>query len=143
MSPLIVRACWQAIALLMAAHFAGWSPALPAALVLGVAQAVHVSAVRRRWRALDVQVRWFFLALLLLGTLAPWRFVHVVQFAGLLALLVADYCLAARLLTLLPWNRRGVPLTPEVVRWILLSPPGPGSIAERLRRPVSAAPRGV
>lgn len=139
MDPLIRRAYWQATAALLAAHFGGWGAALPCALALTLAHALHFHAARRTWRALDVQVRWFYLMLLVLGTLPAMAWLHAAQFAGLLLLLVGDYCLAARLLVLLPWNRTQ-PLTPGLVRWVLLSPPRPGSIADRLRGGAMGAP---
>jgi hypothetical protein len=132
MSPLIRRAYWQATALALAAHFAGWPPGLPLAMAATLAQAVHFLVLRRPWRALEVQVRWFYLGLLCLGAWPGMAWVHALQFAGLVALLVTDYCPAARTLMLLPWNRPGVPLSLALLRWLLLSPPAPGSIAERL-----------
>ena len=59
---------------------------------------------------------------------------HLIQFVGVNALLVADYCLLARLLTLLPWNRP-LPLDWALVRDVLLMPPAPGPIAARLGTP--------
>ena len=52
-------------------------------------------------------------------------------------LLVADYCPLARMLVLLPWNRR-VPLTAQLLRWLILSPPAPGAIATRVPGSVGA-----
>jgi hypothetical protein len=133
MNTRIRRLYWQLTALGLACHFAGWPAALPLVLVLNGVQVVHVLAWRRSLRPLDAQVRVGFLALLLIGTAGPLWPVHVVQFVGVNALLVADYCPLARLLMLLPWNRP-VPLSWPLARWLLLSPPLPGSIAERLPR---------
>jgi hypothetical protein len=131
MNPIAIRVYWQATAALLAAHFGGWQAGLPLAIALNLAQALHFSAVRRSGRALDVQVRWLYLALLLLGTVPPLAWLHALQAAGLFALLVADYCLAARLLVLMPWNRR-VPFSAGLLLQVLRMPPRPGSIAERL-----------
>jgi hypothetical protein len=125
------RLYWQLTALGLAAHFAGWPAALPLVLALNSAQVLHVLAARRSFRPLDVQVRIGYLGLLALGSFGPLGPIHVVQFVGVNALLVADYCPLARLLVLLPWNRR-VPLSGPLVRWLLRSPPAPGSIVERL-----------
>jgi hypothetical protein len=131
MSPLTKRLYWQLTALLLAVHFVrgGWALAL--AIALNVLQVVHVTLRRRGVRTLDVQVRAAYLALLVLGTVPGLWPIHVVQFVGVNALLVADYCLLARLLTLLPWHRPR-PLSVALVRDVLLTPPGPGPIAERL-----------
>jgi hypothetical protein len=131
-TPPVRRAYWQVTALLLATHFAGWRHGLPAAIALNVVQTVHFSLARGTWRAFDLQLRWFYLGLLGLGLLPLFGWVHVVQFVGVNAMLVTDYCPAARLLVLMPWNR-DVPLGFGLVRWALLSPPAPGSIAERLR----------
>jgi hypothetical protein len=136
------RVYWQATALLLTAHFGGWPHGLAFALGLNVVQVVHFLAVRRTLRALDVQVRCLYLAVLILGLWPPLGALHVLQLAGLVALLVADYCLAARMLVLMPWNRN-VPLSTALVRWVLLSPPAPGSIADRMRAAGLAGPRST
>jgi hypothetical protein len=61
---------------------------------------------------------------------------HTLQFVGVNAFLIADYCLLARRLVLLPWNRCA-PLTPTLVRAVLTLPTGPGSVIERL--PIGSA----
>lgn len=129
----IRRLYWQLTALGLACHFAGWTAALPLVLALNAVQVVHVLALRRSLRPLDAQVRLGYLALLLLGTIGPLWPIHVVQFVGVNALLVADYCPLARALVLLPWNRQQ-PLTPALLRWLALVPPAPGSIVDRLPR---------
>lgn len=131
MGPRTKRLYWQITALLLAAHFAGWPWGMPVVIALNVGQSLHFLAWRRSLRPLDVQVRLAYLGLLLLGHVPGLWFLHLVQFVGVNAMLVADYCLLARLLALLPWNRE-VPLNPYLVRWVLLSPPAPGAIHERL-----------
>ncbi len=125
------RLYWQLTALLLATHVLLAPSALALAIALNAIQVVHVALRRRGVRALDVQVRVAFLGLLLIGTLPGLWPIHVVQFVGVNALLVADYCLLARLLTLLPWNRPR-PLSVALVRDVLLAPPAPGPIAARL-----------
>jgi hypothetical protein len=131
MNALAQQTYWQATAAVLAGHFGGWDPGLHWAIALTATQAVQLTLTRRGWRALDVQVRWFYLGLLLLGTLPGMGWLQALLFAGLMARLVADYCLAARMLVLLPWNRTA-PFSAALVRWVLLSPPAPGSIGTRL-----------
>lgn len=133
------RLYWQATALLLAAHFAGWAAALPLVLALNLLQALHFAAARRSLRAFDVQVRVAYLMLLVVGTAGPLWPIHWIQFVGVNALLVADYCPLARLLVLLPWNRQ-VPLSPALLRWLVFSPPAPGAIVSRLPADAGAAP---
>jgi len=131
MKPLTRRAYWQLTASLLTAHFAGWAAGMDSVIALTVLHALHCTARSRSDRRLDVQVRWFYLLLLVLGLAPGLGWIHLVQWAGVSALLVADYCAAARLLVLMPWNR-SVPLTGALVRWALLSPPSPESIIDRL-----------
>lgn len=126
------RLYWQLTALLLAAHFVSWPWGLTLAFAVNVLQVVHVGLRRRTWRALDVQVRVVFLALLALGTLPGLWPLHVVQFLGVNAFVVADYCLLARVLTLLPWNRPCA-WRAGLVREVLLMPPSPMPIAARLQ----------
>ena len=131
MHPLTKRLYWQLTALLLAAHFAQWRWGLPLAIALGVVQVVHVIHRRRSLRPLDVQVRLAWLGLLGIGTQPGLWPLHAIQFVGVNALMVADYCLLARLLVLLPWNRT-VPLSLRLLVWLLTAPPAPGAITTRL-----------
>jgi hypothetical protein len=112
---------------MLAAHFAGWAAGLPVAIALTAVQVLHFAAFRRNLRGLAVQVRIGYLGLLMLGSVGPLWPIHLVQFVGVNALLVADYCLLARVLVLMPWNR-GEPLTGQLVRKALFIPPAPGAI---------------
>lgn len=132
MNPKIKRLYWQLTALLLAAHFAGWAHAMPLAMALTAWQAAHVAWVRGTLWTLDVQVRIAYLALLVLGHAGPLWPIHVVQFVGVNALLVVDYCLLARLLVLMPWNRVE-PLTARLVRQALFMPPAPEAIHRLLQ----------
>lgn len=139
MNPTVKRLYWQLTALLLMAHFTGWAHGLPAAIALNGLQAAHFAFVRcGHWRALDLQVRVVYLALLGAGTLPGLGWLHLVQFVGVNAMVVVDYCLLARLLTLLPWNR------PQPLSWafacrVLLLPPAPGPITARIAAPGPAA----
>lgn len=131
MDPRIKRLYWQLTALLLATHFAQWRWGLPLAVALNVVQLLHFAAVRRSARSLEVQVRAAYLGLLALGALPGLWPVHVVQFVGVNVMLVADYCLLARLLALMPVHRRQ-PLSVALLRRVLLLPPAPGAITSRL-----------
>lgn len=132
MSNWVKRLCWQGWAFAFVAEGSGLSWGAPLALVICVVQVAIAFGCHRHWRALPVQVRLAFLLLFVAGSSTPaLSWLHALQFVGVNALLIADYCLLARLLTLLPWNR-SAPLTPALVRAVLVLPPGPGSVAERL-----------
>jgi hypothetical protein len=125
MDPRWQRAYWQGTALLLAAHLAGWTAALPLAVLLNVLQINHRVVLRRRLGAFDVQVGVAHVVGLALGSVGPLWPLHVVQLISLNVLLVTDYCLLARLLVLLPGNRP-TPLSWRLLRRALLSPPVAG-----------------
>ena len=133
MNPIVNLLYWQLMALLLACRLVGWRPALSMALTLGLMQALHFAWVRRSWRARDVQVRLVFLALLACGLPPAMAWLHAMQLGGVLLLLVADYCLLARLLDLAPWNR-DQPLSAALIRKAMLTPP-----AQRGRRVTPSA----
>jgi hypothetical protein len=124
---------WQITALLLVSHFAGWLAGLPLAMALTLLQLGHFGWYRRDLLAFEVQVRAAYLALLLVGTLPGCWPLHVIQFIGVNAFLVADYCPLARLLALAPWNRRQ-PFTLALLRQAFLSPPVRGSILDVVNR---------
>jgi hypothetical protein len=121
---------WLFTGLALGASLAGWAPGLPAAIVLTALQVVHQGVRARNLSALPVQVRAAYLSLLLLGIWPPLRVLHPLQLAGTVALVVFDYCPLARLLALMPWNRRR-PFTFALVRSTFLSAPVRGSILDR------------
>ncbi len=128
-------AWWLAIGVALVAGVLGAPGALVAAIGVTAVHCVHLRAQGHTLRGLPLQVRAVFLALLVAGTWPAFAFVHVLQCGGILGSVVFDYCLLARLLALAPWNRRE-PFSWPLVRWTLLTPPGPGSIlARRLPAP--------
>jgi hypothetical protein len=99
----------------LAAHFGGWTQGLPFVIGLNIVQVVHVLWVQRGVRALEAQIRLLFLGVILLGSLPSLGIILVLPMAGIGLLLVFDYCIAARLLALMPWNREA-PLSWPFVR---------------------------
>jgi hypothetical protein len=124
---------WLLTVLALGTRVAGWKGGLPVAVGLTTLQGIHLGLRSRSLTALPVQVRAAYLGLLLLGSWPPLRALHRAQLVGTTALLVFDYCALARMLSLLPWNRRA-PLTLARLRATFLSPPVRGSIAAALDR---------
>ena len=131
MGPHMQRLYWLAIVLSMAAHFAGAPGAMPLALGVAGLQTVHALAATRQGSHLSVQVRAVFLALLCIGLLPHLGPLHVLMVVGTGVLLVTDYCLLARLLSLLPWNRHE-PISIDLLRRLLSTPPARGPIWARV-----------
>lgn len=120
------RGYWAATAVLLTAGVAGWPPGVAAAIGLTLVQLAHFG-----WRdgaagSLTMQVRWLYLAVLLLGLAPPLAVVHVLAVVGVWANVLFGYCLAARMLSLMPWNRSTPPSLRLIAR-TFLTPPGAGS----------------
>ncbi len=79
--------------------------------------------------AFPVQVRIGYLAWMWAGLWGPLGFFHWIQLAGTTAAVLVDYCPMARLMSLMPWNRRS-PLTLRLVLRTFLRPPVRGSILD-------------
>jgi len=114
---------------LLIGNLVGWRWGALPVITLTVIQAVHYLHRERRIMAFPVQVRLGYLLLLVLGTIAPLGFIHWVQLAGTTAVVTVGYCPLARILALMPWNRRQ-PLTAMLVWNTIVSPPVAGSILD-------------
>jgi len=97
---------WAATAPLLAAHVAGVGGAIEAAMGLCLIAAGGQYVVHDSARAMPVQVRLAFLALLAVGLAPGMWWMHWSQLAGTSAMVIVGYCPLVRMLTLLPWNRR-------------------------------------
>jgi hypothetical protein len=126
------RTYWLATAALLAAGLAGAPWGTPAAIALTAVQCVHFRAIGHDWGSLAVAVRAVFLGMLVAGLWPPLAFLHGLQCAGAALNALADYCVLARLLSLVPGYREA-PLTWAMLRWTFLAPPAPGSIIARRR----------
>jgi hypothetical protein len=101
--------------------------AFEAALLLCVTMAAFALWRTGEPRAMAVQARLAFAALLVLGLAPAARWFHWVQLAGMTSMVTVGYCPLERFLSLMPWNRRG-PLTANLVRATFLTPPAGGGI---------------
>ena len=124
---------WLLTEVALGASLAGGKAGLTVAIALTTLAGIHLGLRARSMVALPVQVRAVYLGVLLLGSWPPLRALHWLQLAGTAVVLVFDYCVLARLLSLLPWNRR-MPLTRARLRATFLSPPVRGSVAAALDR---------
>ncbi|HSO06059.1 MAG TPA: hypothetical protein VLW45_02405 [Pelomicrobium sp.] len=122
---------WVAMVVLLAGEAVGWAMGGLAATALGVVLVLHYRVREGALRAFPVQVRLGYLVLLALGLWPPLAFVHWIQLAGTLALVLAGYCPLARMLALAPWNRPQ-PLSLALLGRAFLSQPSAGTILESL-----------
>jgi hypothetical protein len=124
---------WLCTGLALGAGLVGWRFGVPTAIALTVLQGLHFGFRARSAIAFPVQVRLFYIVLLVIGLFPPLGAVHWAQLGGTAILLAFGYCPNARMLSLLPWNRRG-PLTAARLRATFLMPPVQGSILDALDR---------
>ena len=102
--------------------FTGAPLALAAALGAASLQLLHFAYLDRTMTAFRVQVRVAYLLLLGAGAWEPLHVFNWIQLAGTTAMLTLGYCPLARLLSLMPWNRRR-PLSLAVVIDVIVAPP--------------------
>jgi hypothetical protein len=122
---------WAATTLLLSAGVAGIESARLLAVALTAVQVVHLAVRERSLRALPVQVRVSYLAILACGLWGPFGWIYWPALAGTSANVIFGYCVLARCLSLFPWNRRA-PLSFARLRRTFLTPPVEGSILRAL-----------
>lgn len=103
---------------------------LYAAVSLCSVQVFHYGVRHRSVAAFPVQVRIAYLGLLLLSQAPGGQIILWVQLLGTTAMVTVNYCLLARVLSLMPWNR-DAPLTKDVIISTLFSAPVAGSVQEK------------
>jgi hypothetical protein len=96
---------WALTATLLAIGLFEFPGAFLAAMGLTIAQAMVMLIREKKWSAFPVQLRLAYLALLAISLPPPLRWLYWVPTLGTFALVTFGYCLMARLLSLLPWNR--------------------------------------
>jgi len=93
-----------------------------AAVLLSIAQSVLFFARERTFKAFPVELRLAYTLLLTICLLPPMRWLYWLPAVGTSALVIFGYCLLARMLSLLPWNR-AEPITVDLLRRTFLSRP--------------------
>jgi hypothetical protein len=113
---------WAVTAVLLASGLWGVAGCFEAAILLSAGQTAAMLVRERRLSAFPVQLRLGYAALLLV-CYPPWmRWLYWLPTVGTFALVICGYCLMARCLSLLPWNRRE-PLSLNLIRRTFLSAP--------------------
>jgi hypothetical protein len=117
---------WLVTATLLVFGLAGWPAGFVAAIALSATQSAWFGWKHRGPRPYPVQIRVAYTGLLVLGLVPGLRWLYWLPAVGTVALLLFGYCLMARLLSLLPWNRTEK-LSFGAVRKVLFTPPMPGN----------------
>jgi hypothetical protein len=97
---------WLATACLLTAGVAGDPTGFLLAIGLTVIQLIHFAIREGSVTAFPVQVRFFYLMLLLVALPKPLQIIYWVPLVGTWAQIVFGYCTMARCVSLLPWNRK-------------------------------------
>jgi hypothetical protein len=122
---------WLVTACLLLVGLMGMPEAFFAALLLSIAQSVLFLAQERAFKAFPVQLRLAYTLLLIICLFPPMRWIYWVSAVGTFALVIFGYCLMARMLSLLPWNR-AEPITVDLLHRTFLSRPRLPDQADRV-----------
>lgn len=96
---------WLITACLLTAGVIGFQAGFYLAIGLTVLQLIHFALRERSLTAFPVQVRFFYLLLLLVALPSPLQWLYWIPTIGTWAQLIFGYCAMARCVSLLPWNR--------------------------------------
>ena len=122
---------WLVTAILLSFGVAGLSEAYLWAIGLTLVQLVHFTIREGRLTAFPVQVRFWYLMLLLLALPQPLQWIFWIPTIGTWAQLIFGYCTMARLVSLFPWNR-GQSFSWHLVKRTFFSAPVRGNILQGL-----------
>lgn len=122
---------WLASACLLTLGLAGWRAGFPLAIGATIVQVIHFAVRQRSVTAFPVQVRLGYLLLLLVALPEPMQWLFWLPTIGTWAQLLFGYCLMARLVSLLPWNRKQ-PFSLVLLKRTLISAPVRGNILQGL-----------
>jgi hypothetical protein len=113
---------WLATALLLFAGFLRIPEAFLLAIALSVVQSAIFLGVRRSLRPYPVQIRLAYTLLMVVSFAPALRWFYWPLALGALALVIFGYCIMARFLSLMPWNRK-VPFTMRLLARTFLTAP--------------------
>lgn len=131
---------WLLTALLLAVGLAGYTQSFLAAIGVTLAQTLFYLGRERVLNSSPVQTRAAYLVLLVICFIPGLRWLYWLPTLGTFALVFCGYCLMARFLSLLPWNRREA-ITVDLLRQVFLSPPVLGEVVKT--RGEEGCPGGV
>jgi hypothetical protein len=127
----IVTRYWAVTTILLAGVVSGCVYCLPAVIGLNIVQVIHFIYRERSLTAFPVQVRATYLGLLFLAQ-APFMFwIFWWQLIGTAAMVLFQYCFLARVMSLMPWNKRE-PWSMSLVKRTFFSAPVTGNILQGL-----------
>lgn len=124
---------WLVTACLLTAGVVGYPAGFLLAIGLTVFQLVHFAIREKSLNAFPVQVRFWYLVLLLVALPGPLQLIFWIPTIGTWAQIIFGYCTMARCVSLFPWNR-SEPFTLDLLQRTFFSRPVRGNILQGLPR---------
>lgn len=122
---------WLVTVGLLTAGVSGWTTGFQLAIGLTVVQLVHFGIRERSLTAFPIQVRVGYLMLLLIALPEPMQLIYWIPTIGTWAQVLFGYCTMARMVSLLPWNRKEA-FSLDLLKRTFLSAPVRGNILQGL-----------
>ena len=122
---------WLVTTCLLTAGVAGYPIGFVLAIGLTVFQLIHFAIREHGVTAFPVQVRFWYLTLLLVALPEPLQVIYWLPTVGTWAQVIFGYCAMARCVSLLPWNR-GEDFSFSLLMRTFFSRPVPGNIMQGL-----------
>lgn len=120
---------WLVTACLLTAGVAGYQAGFLWAIGLTIFQLAHFALREHSITTFPVQVRFWYLVLLLVALPEPMQIVYWIPTIGTWAQLIFGYCTMARCVSLFPWNR-SEPFSLGLLKRTFFSPPVRGNILQ-------------
>ena len=120
---------WLVTAMLLTSGVFGYEAGFILAMGLTVFQLLHYVVREKSIKAFPVQVRFWYLMLLVVSFPEVTQWLYWVPCIGTWAQVIFGYCAMARLVSLWPWNREEV-LTIKLLTKTFLSRPIRGSVKQ-------------
>jgi hypothetical protein len=124
---------WLVTACLLTAGVVGYPAGFLLAIGLTLFQLVHFAIREKSLNAFPVQVRFWYLVLLLVALPGPLQLIFWIPTIGTWAQIIFGYCTMARCVSLFPWNR-SEPFTLDLLQRTFFSRPVRGNILQGLPR---------
>jgi len=120
---------WFITACLLSVGLAGYEDFFLYAICFTVFQMIHFAILQRSVISFPVQVRFFYLILLLIAYPKQFNMIYWLPTIGTWVRLIFGYCTMARCVSLLPWNRKQ-PFSSSLLMRTFLSRPVRGNILQ-------------
>jgi hypothetical protein len=122
---------WALTTILLVGVLAGNSQSLQAVIGLNIVQVIHFVIREKSLIAFPVQVRVTYLGLLFAAQAPYMVWIFWWQLIGTSAMVLFGYCFLARLLSLLPWNKKHS-YSIEMLKRTFVTPPQKGNVMQGL-----------